>query len=203
MFLSENVDTPTKVSQNNNDLIYDLYDSQASTDETYIPKNEDRFLDMEQRSDMLHNFFLKEISDLKFLREEQCCNKDKIINILLENLLEREITNVSCENSSVKILQSKKSETEFRNLKRTLKINNVGNNSNRELIKTFNRLDQEYSWFDCLSEDESLNDILEANDSNSKSGKSYTQEKDKYNSIFNRRKGNQRIGHSKKSECSR
>ena len=122
---------------------------------------------------------------------------------MLENLLEREITNVSCENSSVKILQSKKSETEFRNLKRTLKINNVGNNSNRELIKTFNRLDQEYSWFDCLSEDESLNDIPEANDSNSKSGKSYTQEQDKYNSIFNRRTGNQRIGHSKKSECAR
>ena len=46
-----------------------------------------------------------------------------------------------------------------------MKINNVGNNSNRELIKTFNRLDQEYSWFDCLSEDESLNDITEANDS--------------------------------------
>ena len=84
-----------------------------------------------------------------------------------------------------------------------MKINNVGNNSNRELIKTFNRLDQEYSWFDCLSEGEPLNDIPEANDSNSKSGKSYAQEKDKYNSIFNRREGNQRIGHSKKSECSR
>ena len=65
LFLSENVDTPTKVSQNNDDLIYDLYDSQASTDENNNPKNEDRFLDMEQRSDMLHNFFLKEISDLR------------------------------------------------------------------------------------------------------------------------------------------
>ena len=65
LFLSENVDTPTKVSENNDDLIYDLYDSQASTDENNNPKNEDRFSDMEQRSDMLHNFFLKEISDLR------------------------------------------------------------------------------------------------------------------------------------------
>ena len=58
--------------------------------------------------------------------------------------------------------------------------------------------------FDCLSEDESLNEIPEANDSNeklvscNKSGKSHTKDKDKYNSRFHRRKGNQRIGHSAK-----
>ena len=126
LFVSENDDTPTKDSQNNNDLIYDSDDSQASTDESYNPKNEDQFSELEQRLDMLQNFFLKEISDLrcemkdfirtavtantgqvsddnefsgvdenrKFLREE-CRSKDKIINILLENLFEQENTNVS------------------------------------------------------------------------------------------------------------
>ena len=47
-------------------------------------------------------------------------NKDKIINILLENLFEREITNFSYKDNSVKFSQSKKSETEFRNPKRPL-----------------------------------------------------------------------------------
>ena len=141
---------------------------------------------------MLQNFFLKEISDLrremkdlirttvtadtiqvsdvnefsgvdeklKFLREE-CRNKDKIINILLENLFEREITNVSYKDNSIKFSQSKKSETEFRNPKGPLKISNVTYNSNREPIKIFNR-------FDCLSEDESLNEIPEVKDANEK-----------------------------------
>ena len=177
---------------------------------------------------MLQNFFLKEISDLrremkdlirttvtantgqvsddnefsgvnenlKFLREE-CHNKDKIIDILLENLFEWENTNVSYKGNSAKFSQSKISETEFRNPKRLLKINNVRNNSNREPIKTFNR-------FDCLSEDESLNEIPEANDahekiiSRNKSGKSDTQIKNKYNPGFRRRKGNQRIGNNTK-----
>ena len=118
-------------------------------------------------------------------------------NNLLENLFEREIRNVSCKDNSVKLSQSKISETESRNSKRPLKINNVRNNSNREPIKTFNK-------FDCLSEDESLNEILEANDadekiiSRNKSGKSDTQVKNKYNSGFHRRKGNQRIGNNTK-----
>ena len=173
---------------------------------------------------MLQNFFLKEISDLrremkdlvrttvtantgqasddnefsgadenlKFLRNE-CRNKDKIINILLKNLFERENTNVSYKDNSVKFSQRKISETELRNPKRSLKINSVRNYSNREPIKTFNR-------FDCLSDDESLNEIPEANDahekiiSRNKSGKSDTQVKNKYNSGFYRRQGNQRIG---------
>ena len=96
---------------------------------------------------MLTNF--RKWTKLKFLREK-CRNKDKIINILLENLFEREITNISYKDSSVKISQSKKSETEYRNSKRQLKINNVRNNSKRKPIKTLNR-------FDCLSEVESLN----------------------------------------------
>ena len=173
-------------------LQYDSDDSQASADESYNLKNEDRFSELEQRLDMLQNFFLKEISDLrremkdlirttvtadtvqvsdvnefsgvdenlKFLREE-CRNKDKIINILLENLFEREITNVSYKDNSVKFSQSKKSETEFRNPKGPLKISNVRYNSNREPIKIFNR-------FDCLSEDVSLNEIPEAKDANEK-----------------------------------
>ena len=49
MFVSENVDTPIKVSQNNGDLFYDSDDSQVSTDESYNPKNEDRFSELEHR----------------------------------------------------------------------------------------------------------------------------------------------------------
>ena len=41
--------------------------------------------------------------------------KDKIINILLENLFEQEITSVTDKDSSVIFSQSKKSGTEFRN----------------------------------------------------------------------------------------
>ena len=89
------------------------------------------------------------------------------------------------------------SETEFRNPKPPLKISNVRNNSNREPIKIFDR-------FDSLSEDESLNETPEANDayeeiiSRDKSGKFDTQAKNKYNSGFRRRKGNQGIGNNKK-----
>ena len=53
LFVSENVETPTKVSQNNDDLICNSDDSQASTDESYNPKNEDRFSQLEHRLDML------------------------------------------------------------------------------------------------------------------------------------------------------
>ena len=87
------------------------------------------------------------------------------------------MTIVSYEDNSVKISQSKKSEIEFRNPKRPLKINNVGNNSNREPIKTVN-------GFDCLSEKESLNEIPEVNASNEKlvscdkSGKSDTKKQE-------------------------
>ena len=71
-----------------------------------------------------------------------------------------------------------------------MKINNVRNSLNRGPIKTFTR-------FGCLSEDESLNEILEANDSNErlvfrkKSGESDSQD-NKYNSRFHWQKGNQR-----------
>ena len=64
-------------------------------------------------------------NNLKFLWEE-CRNKRKIINILLENLFKREITNVSYKDNSVKFLLSKKSETKFRNHKLPTKINNPG-----------------------------------------------------------------------------
>ena len=134
--------------------------------------------------------------NLKFLREEYR-NKEKIRNILLDNSLEREITNVSYKDNSVKFSQSKISETEFRNPKRPLKINNVRNNSNREPVKTFNR-------FDCLSEGESFNEIPEVNDANETiisrnvSGESDTQDKNKYNLRFHRRKGNQKIRNSTK-----
>ena len=159
-------------SQTNEELIYDSNDSQGSTDESYIPKNEDQFSELEQRLDMLQNFFLQETSNLrremkdlirttftantdqvsddnefsgvdenlKFLRDE-CRNKDKIISILLENLFERENTNVSYKDNSAKFSQSKMSETEFRNPKRPLKINSIRNNSNREPLTTFNRFD--------------------------------------------------------------
>ena len=76
---------------------------------------------------------------LKFLWEG-CHNKDKIINILLENLFEQEITNFSYKDNSVKFSQSNISETEFRNPKCPLKINNVINNSNREVIQIENQL---------------------------------------------------------------
>ena len=46
-------------SQTNEELIYDSNDSQGSTDESYIPKNEDQFSELEQRLDMLQNCFLK------------------------------------------------------------------------------------------------------------------------------------------------
>ena len=117
--------------------------------------------------------------------------------ILLENLFEWEMAIVSYEDNSVKISQSKKSEIEFRNSKRPLKINNVRNNSNREPINTVN-------GFGCLLENESLNEIPEVNASNEKlvscdkSGKSDTKNKSKYDSRFHRRKGNQRIGNSTK-----
>ena len=65
LFVSKNVDTPTKFSQNNNDLVYDSGDSQEFTNESYNPKNEDRFSELEQRLDMFQNFFLEEISDLR------------------------------------------------------------------------------------------------------------------------------------------
>ena len=78
--------------------------------------------------------------NLEFLREE-CRNKDKIINSLLENLFEREITNASYKNNSANILLSKKSETEFRNPKCSLKINNMKNILNREPIIRFNSFD--------------------------------------------------------------
>ena len=65
LFVSKNVDTPTKFSQNNNDLVYDSDDSQEFTNESYNPKNEDRFSELEQRLDMFQNFFLEEISDLR------------------------------------------------------------------------------------------------------------------------------------------
>ena len=57
LFVSKNVDTPTKFSQNNNDLVYDSDDSQASTNESYNPKNKDRFSELGQRLDMFQNFF--------------------------------------------------------------------------------------------------------------------------------------------------
>ena len=74
--------------------------------------------------------------------------------------------NAKSQTFLVKITQlnfpnQKKSEIEFRNPKRRLKINNIRNNSNREPIKTFNRID-------CLSEDELLNEIPEGNGSNEK-----------------------------------
>ena len=58
--------------------------------------------------------------------------------------------------------------------------------------------------FDCLSEDKSLNEIPEANDSNekivfrNKIGKFDIQDKNKCNSRFHRRKGNQRISNTTK-----
>ena len=58
LFVSENIKTPTKVSQKNDDLIYDSDDSQASACESYNPKNDDRFSELERRLDMLQNFFL-------------------------------------------------------------------------------------------------------------------------------------------------
>ena len=70
---------------------------------------------------------------------------------------------------------------------RPMKINHVRNNSNRAPIKTFN-------GFDCLSEDKSLNEVPEVNAPNeklvscNKSGKSDTQNKNKYDSRFHRRK---------------
>ena len=108
--------------------------------------------------------------------------------------MNEDITNVSCKDNSKNLAIKKKSEAEFRNAKRPLKINNARNNSNRKPIKTFNR-------FDCLSE-ESLNEIPGANDSNAKSvsrnksGKSNTQE---YNSRLHRRKENQKIDNSIKT----
>ena len=100
----------------------------------------------------------------------------------------------------IKIIQlhvRKKSETEFKNPKRPLKISNIRNNSKREPIETFNR-------FDCLSGEESLNEIPEANDSNEKTVSrnkiriSDVQVKNKFNWRFHPRKGNQRIGKSTK-----
>ena len=52
--------------------------------------------------------------NLQVLRKEHRI-KDKIINILLENLFEQEITSVTDKDSSVIFSQSKKSGTEFRN----------------------------------------------------------------------------------------
>ena len=52
--------------------------------------------------------------NLQVLRKEYRI-KDKIINILLENLFEQEITSVTDKDSSVIFSQSKKSGTEFRN----------------------------------------------------------------------------------------
>ena len=58
--------------------------------------------------------------------------------------------------------------------------------------------------FDCLSEDKSLNEIPEANYSNekivfrNKIGKFDIQDKNKCNSRFHRRKGNQRISNTTK-----
>ena len=127
-------------------------------------------------------------------------SKDKIINIFLENLLARKITDNFYNDNSLKISQSKKSEKEFRNPKRPLKINNVRNNQNRQPMKTFNR-------FDWLSEDESLNEIPEGNEWNeklvsyNKSRKTDAKDKKKYISRFHRRIGNQRID-NKKSNCS-
>lgn len=43
----ENGDTPTKVSQNSDGLIYDSDNSKQPTDESYNPKNEDRFSELE------------------------------------------------------------------------------------------------------------------------------------------------------------
>ena len=43
LFVSENVDTIAKVSQNRDNLIYDSDDSQTFIDESYNPKNQDRF----------------------------------------------------------------------------------------------------------------------------------------------------------------
>ena len=50
------VDTPTKVSQNNDNLIYDSDNSQACTDESCNPKNEDRLSELQRRLDMLQRF---------------------------------------------------------------------------------------------------------------------------------------------------
>ena len=52
--------------------------------------------------------------NLQVLRKEYRI-KNKIINILLENLFEQEITSVTDKDSSVIFSQSKKSGTEFRN----------------------------------------------------------------------------------------
>ena len=52
--------------------------------------------------------------NLQVLRKEYRI-KDKIINILLENLFEQEITSVTDKDSSVIFSQSKKSGAEFRN----------------------------------------------------------------------------------------
>ena len=115
---------------------------------------------------------------------------------MLENLFEREITNPYYKDNSDTLLPSKKSETEFRNPKRP-DVRNVRNNSKREPIKRFNK-------FDCLSEDESLNETPEANDSNekifssNKTGKSDKQDKNKCNSRFHQRIWNQRIGNNTK-----
>ena len=86
LFVSENVETPTKVSQNNDDLICNSDDSQASTDESYNPKNEDRFSQLEHRLDMLQNFFLKEISSLRreikdLIRTKVTANKGQISDV--------------------------------------------------------------------------------------------------------------------------
>ena len=48
-----------------------------------------------------YNKFSGVDENLKFLREE-CHNKDKIINILLEDLFERENINVSYKDNSIK-----------------------------------------------------------------------------------------------------
>ena len=57
LFVSENVDAPTKVRKQNDDLIYDSDDSQASTDKSYNPKTEDQLSELEQRFRYVADFF--------------------------------------------------------------------------------------------------------------------------------------------------
>ena len=52
-----NVDAPTKVSKQNDDLIYDSDGSQAFTDKSYNPKTEDQLSELEQRFRYVVDFF--------------------------------------------------------------------------------------------------------------------------------------------------
>lgn len=76
------VDAPIKVSQTNQGLNYNSIDSQAYADESYSGINENRFSELQQKLDVLQNFFIKKLSDLKpemkdLVRTEVSVNTDQ------------------------------------------------------------------------------------------------------------------------------